>query len=89
MKLVVEENEFIYCDMQDVLRYLRQRDPATALRFIQAFKGYGGSTCRNAWPGPSTRRPGYAGGPVVACGQLSPLPALLRNPACARASANS
>ena len=38
VKLIVEESEFIYCDMQDVLRYLRRRDPATALRFVQAFK---------------------------------------------------
>ena len=38
MKLLVEESDFIYCDVQDILRYLRRRNPAAALRFVQAFK---------------------------------------------------
>jgi hypothetical protein len=43
MKLLVEESDFIFCDVQDILRYLRQHNPATALRFVQAFKStFGG-----------------------------------------------
>ena len=38
MKLPVEESEFIYCDVQDAVRYLRQRNPAAAVRFVGVFK---------------------------------------------------
>jgi plasmid stabilization system protein ParE len=38
MKLLVEESEFIYCDVQDILRYLRRRNPVAAVRFLEAFK---------------------------------------------------
>ena len=38
MKLPVEESDFILCDVQDIVRYLRQRNPATAVRFVEAFK---------------------------------------------------
>ena len=38
MKLLVEESEFIYCDVHDILRYLRRRNPGAAVRFLEAFK---------------------------------------------------
>jgi len=38
MKLLVEESEFIYSDVQDIVRYLRRRNPAAAVRFVEAFK---------------------------------------------------
>lgn len=38
MKLPVEESEFIPCDILDIVRYLRQRNPAAAIRFVAAFK---------------------------------------------------
>ena len=38
MKLPVEESEFIPCDVLDVPCYLRQRNPAAAVRFVEAFK---------------------------------------------------
>jgi len=38
MKLPAEESDFIFCDVQDIVRYLRRRNPAAALRFIEAFK---------------------------------------------------
>ena len=37
MKLHVEESEFIYCDILDIVRYLRTQNPAAAHRFIEAF----------------------------------------------------
>jgi plasmid stabilization system protein ParE len=38
MNLPVEESEFIRCDIQDAVRYLRPRNPAAAVRFVEAFK---------------------------------------------------
>ena len=38
MKMLVEESDFISCDVQDILRYLRKHNAPTALRFIQEFK---------------------------------------------------
>ena len=38
MKLPVEESDFIFCDVQDIVRYLRRRTPAAAVRFVEAFK---------------------------------------------------
>ena len=38
MKLPVEESEFIFCDVQDIVRYLRRRNPAAAVRFVESFK---------------------------------------------------
>ena len=38
MKLPVEESDFIFCDVQDIVRYLRRRNPAAAVRFVEAFK---------------------------------------------------
>src|SRR3974377_2283985 len=38
MKLPVEESDLIFCDVQAIVRYLKPRNPGTALRFIQAFK---------------------------------------------------
>ena len=38
MKLPVEESDFIFCDVKDIVRYLRHRNPAAAMRFVEAFK---------------------------------------------------
>jgi toxin ParE1/3/4 len=38
MKLLVEESEFIPCDVLDIVRWIRADNPAAALRFIDAFK---------------------------------------------------
>jgi toxin ParE1/3/4 len=38
MKLPVEESELIPCDVLDIVRYLRQRNPVAAFRFVEAFK---------------------------------------------------
>ncbi len=38
MILPVEESEFIPCDLFDIVRRLRPRNPAAAARFIDAFK---------------------------------------------------
>jgi toxin ParE1/3/4 len=38
MKLPVEESEFIFCDVQDIVRYLRRRSPTAANRFVVEFK---------------------------------------------------
>jgi toxin ParE1/3/4 len=38
MKLPVEESEYIVCDVLDIVRYLRQRSPVAAVRFIEAFR---------------------------------------------------
>ena len=38
MKLPVEESEFIPCDVLEIVRYLRQRNPVAAVRFVGAFK---------------------------------------------------
>ena len=38
MKLPVEESEFIFCDVRDILRYLRRRDPIAAIRFKEDFQ---------------------------------------------------
>jgi plasmid stabilization system protein ParE len=38
MKLPVEESEFVFCDVQDIVRYLRQRSPAAANRFVIEFR---------------------------------------------------
>ena len=37
MKLPAEESDFIFCDVQDIVRYLRRRNPAAAVRFVEAF----------------------------------------------------
>jgi plasmid stabilization system protein ParE len=39
MKLVVEESDFIPCDLLDIVRFLRRRNPQAAARFVQAFTG--------------------------------------------------
>jgi len=38
MKLPVEESDFIFCDVHDIVRYLRRRNHAVASRFVEAFK---------------------------------------------------
>ena len=38
MSLPVEESEFVYCDVQDILRYLKKRNPASVAHFNDAFK---------------------------------------------------
>ena len=38
MKLLVEESEFIYCDVHDIVRYLRKQNPAVAARFVHSFQ---------------------------------------------------
>jgi toxin ParE1/3/4 len=38
MNLPVEESDFIPCDVLDILRYLRLRNPDAAPRFVEAFK---------------------------------------------------
>ncbi len=38
MKLPVEESEFVFSDVQDLVRYLRQRNPSAAERFVIEFK---------------------------------------------------
>lgn len=38
MNLRVEESEFVPCDVLEIVRYLQQRNPAAAARFIAAFK---------------------------------------------------
>ncbi len=38
MNLPVEESDFIPCDVLDILRYLRRRNPDSAARFVEAFK---------------------------------------------------
>jgi toxin ParE1/3/4 len=38
MKVPVEESEFVYCDVQDIVRYLRPRSPSAANRFVVEFK---------------------------------------------------
>ena len=38
MKRIVEESEFIPCDILDIIRYLRRRNPAASNRFIESFK---------------------------------------------------
>ncbi len=38
MKLPVEESEFIPCDLLDIVRRIRPHNPATAVRFVEAFK---------------------------------------------------
>ncbi len=38
MKLPIEESDFVFCDVQDIVRYLKKRNPATAIRFLQAFQ---------------------------------------------------
>jgi len=38
MKLPAEESDFIFCDVQDIVRYLRRRNPAAAVRFVESFK---------------------------------------------------
>ena len=38
MKLPVEESDFINCDVLDIVRYLRQRNPDAAARFVEAFR---------------------------------------------------
>jgi toxin ParE1/3/4 len=38
MKLPVEESDFVFCDVQDIVRYLRKRRPSAADRFVPAFQ---------------------------------------------------
>ena len=38
MNLPVEESEFVFCDVQDIVRYLRRRSPAAANRFVTEFR---------------------------------------------------
>jgi toxin ParE1/3/4 len=38
MSLPAEESEFIPCDVEDIVRRLRRRDPGVADRFVEEFK---------------------------------------------------
>jgi hypothetical protein len=38
MSLPVEESEHIFCDVQDIVFYLRQNNPSSVNDFIDAFK---------------------------------------------------
>ena len=38
MKLPVEESDFVFCDVQDIVRYLQRRSPTIANRFVVEFK---------------------------------------------------
>ncbi len=38
MKLPVEESDFLPCDILDIVRFLRPRNPGAAVRFVEAFK---------------------------------------------------
>ena len=55
MKLPVEESDFLPCDVLDILRYLRPRNPDAAARFIEAFQATVESL--SAMPQVGRRRP--------------------------------
>ncbi len=38
MRLPVEESEFIPCDLLDIVRHLRRRNPSAAIRFVESLQ---------------------------------------------------
>ena len=38
MNLLIEESEFLPCDFLEIVRYLRRKNPTSAIRFTHAFE---------------------------------------------------
>jgi toxin ParE1/3/4 len=57
MSLPIEESEFVFCDVQAIVRHLRKRSPSAANRFVAEFRATVGFLA--SMPGAGRPRPEF------------------------------